>query len=452
MFLTKKHLSRRTLLRGAGTALALPLLDAMVPAHTALAQTAAAAVPRFVGIFSAHGWAATYWHDGRHNELAPTEDRNIGLGFVHQPLAPFQDKLCIVGGLDATSSMPPPGTSGGDHARAAASLTGAPPKKTGGPDIECGTSVDQYIAQRHGQGTLLPSIQLGIEDPGSNTGVCGWGYSCAYSNSVSWASPTQPLPHEVNPLVVFERLFGDGATPEERQARRLANASILDAVTQKTARLKQRLGNDDQLRLDAYLTNVREVERRVQLAAQSTGVVPEMELPFGPPQSIDEHIKLMWDLQVLAFQADITRVSSLLFCRDESNTSYPESGVMTANHSSSHHGEDPQRREDWAKINRYHMQTFAYFLQKLKDTPDGDGGSLFDNTLALWTSNMGNANQHSHVNVGQLIVGGAAGRHHPKRLNILDNGPTSNFLLSVLHMYDIENDSIGDSTRATSLS
>src|SRR5690606_34849620 len=283
MFLTKKHLSRRTLLRGAGTTLALPLLDAMLPAGVALAQTAAAPVPRFVGVFSAHGWSPTYWHDGR-TDVAATPGRNIGLGFVHAPLAPFKDQLTICAGLDATSSMPPPGTSGGDHARAAASLTGAAPKKTGGPDIECGTSVDQYIAQRYGQGTLFPSIQLGIEDPVCNTGVCGWGYRCAYSNSVSWASPTQPLPHEVNPLLVFERLFGDGATPEERQARRVANASILDAVTHKTSKLKQRLGNDDQLRLDAYLTTVREVERRVQLAAQSTGVVPEMELPFGPPQ------------------------------------------------------------------------------------------------------------------------------------------------------------------------
>src|SRR5690606_6185543 len=178
-----------------------------------------------------------------------------------------------------------------------------------------------------------------------------------------------------------------------------------------------------------------------------------MELPFGPPQSIDERIKLMWDLQVLAFQADITRVSALLYCRDESGVQYPESGVMTANHSASHHGEDKQRREDWAKINRYHMQTFAYFLDKLRNTPDGDNGSLLDNTLALWTSNMGNGNQHSHVNVGQLVAGGAMGRHKPKKLNLMEEGaPTSNFLLSILHMYDIEASSIGDSTGATSFS
>ncbi len=449
MFNTKKFLSRRTVLRGAGAAIALPFLDAMVPAHTALAQTAANPVPRFVGVFSSHGWSPTYWQDGR-PEIAPTAGRNLGLGFVHAPLAPFQDKLTICAGLDATSSMPPPGTSGGDHARAAASMTGAAPKKTGGPDIQCGTSVDQFIAQKYGQGTLLPSIQLGIEDPGSNTGVCGWGYSCAYSNSISWAGANKPLPHEVNPLVVFERLFGDGATPEERQARRLANASILDAVTGKIGSLKKTLPASDKLRMDAYLENVREVERRLQIATQSTSAAPTMDIPFAPPQSIDAQIKLMWDLQVLAFQADITRVSALLFCRDESGTSYPGSGVTTANHSSSHHGEDPKRREDWAKINRYHMQTFAYFLDKLKQSPDGES-NLFDNSLVLWTSNMGNANQHSHVNVGQLLVGGAMGRHKPKQLNITDTGPTANFLLSLLHMYGIDKDSIGDSTRATSL-
>ena len=451
MFITKKHIARREVLRGAGMTLALPLLDAMLPAHTALAQTAAAPVPRFVGIFASHGWAPTYWHDGR-PELEPTKGRNIGLGYIHAPLEPFQDQLTIVAGQDATSSMPPPGTSGGDHARAAAALTGAPPKRTGGPDIACGPSVDQLIAQKYGQDNLLPSIQLGIEDPGANTGVCGWGYSCAYSNSISWAAENKPLPHEVNPVVVFERLFGSGGTPEERQARRLVDASILDSMTGRIGHFKKGLGSMDKAALDTYLENVREVERRVHLAANSSTSIPSMDMPFGPPQSISEHIKLMWDLQILAFQADITRVSALLYCRDESGTQYPESGVMTANHSASHHGEDTTRREDWAKINRYHMRTFAYFLQRMKETPDADG-NLLDNTLALWTSNMGNGNQHSHVNVGQLIVGGAAGRHKPKQMNLMDEGqPTSNFLLSILHMYDIDANSMGDSTGVTSLS
>ncbi len=448
MFNTKKHISRRTVLRGAGAALALPFLESMVGAQTPLAKTAANPTPRFTGVFSAHGWSPTYWHDTR-TDIGPTEGRNIGLGFIHEPLKPFQDQLTICAGLDATSSMPPAGTSGGDHARTSASLTGAPPKKTGGPDIYCGISVDQVIAQKYGQEALIPSIQLGIEDPGSNTGVCGWGYSCAYTNSISWAGPSKPLPHEVNPLVVFERLFGEGGTPQERLARRKANTSILDAVTHRVADLKRNLPAGDRNRLSDYLENVREVERRLQLATNRSSAAPAMEMPFGAPQSIDEHIKLVWDLQLLAFQGDITRVSALLYARDESGTAYPESGVKAANHGSSHHGEDPVRREDWAKINRYQMQTLAYFLQKMKDTNDGDG-SLLDHSLLLWTSNMGNANQHSHVNVGSLLVGGASGAHKAK-LNVIAEGPTSNFLLTTLHMFGVDTESIGDSTRPVSL-
>lgn len=446
MFLTKKHLSRRTILRGAGVTLALPFLDSMVPAQTPLAATAANPKTRFLAVFSAHGWAPTYWNDGR-PDLPPTEGRNIGLGFVHTPLESFKDQLTIVGGLDATSSMPPPGSSGGDHARAAASLTGAPPKKTSGADIRCGASVDQIIAKKYGQDSLLPSLQIAIEDPGASTGVCGWGYSCAYTNSISWEGPTKPLPHEINPQVVFERLFGDGATPEERVTRKRTNGSILDTAMSEVSRLEKRLPGSDRARLGDYLESVREVERRLQLSAKRSNEAPEM--PVGVPQTIDDHIKLMWDLQLLAFQADITRVSALLYARDESNQTYPDSGVTAANHASSHHGEDPARREVWAKINRYQMKTLAYFLDKARQTRDGDG-SLLDHSLLFWTSNMGNANQHSHVNVGSLLVGGASGRHHAK-LNVMDEGPTSNLLLSVLHMFGVPDESIGDSTRAVSL-
>jgi hypothetical protein len=449
MFITKKRLSRRTVLRGMGVTLALPFLDSMVPAQTAVSKTAANAAPRFLGVVSSHGWSPTYWPDNR-PEVPPTEGRNVGIGFIHKPLEPFQDQLTICSGLDATAAMPPQGTTGGDHARLAASLTGAAPKKTGGPDIRCGISVDQVIAQKYGQETLLPSLQVGIEDPGSATGVCGWGYSCAYTNSVSWAGPTRPLPHEVNPVVIFERLFGDGATVEERVARKRASASIVDVVYTKANRLGQDLPASDRSRLNDYLENVQEVERRMQLAAKRTTGAPGMDMPFGPPPSIDEHIKLIWDLQLLAFQADITRVSALLFCRDESSTSYPESGVLTSNHPASHHGEDPKRREDWAKINRYHQKTFAYFLKKMKETPDGDG-NLLDHSLVLWTSNMGNANLHSHTNVGQLLVGGASGAHKPK-LNINADGPTSNFLLTTLHIMGISQDSLGDSTGPVSIS
>jgi uncharacterized protein DUF1552 len=444
MFLTKKHLSRRAMLRGAGATLALPLLDSMIPAGTALANTAANPVPRFIAVFAAHGWAATWWHDGRWNEQPQTEGRNVGLGYIHEPLAPYKSQLTLCAGLDATSSMPPPGSSGGDHARAAASLTGAPPRRTSGPDIFCGISVDQAIAQKYGQNTLLPSIQLGVEDPGANTGVCGWGYSCAYSNSVSWAGPTKPLPHEVNPLTIFEQLFGDGATADERAARRRANASILDTLLERVSDLNKTLPQSEQSKLSDYLENVREVERRATLAATQSGTSASMAKPESQPQSIDARIKLMWDLQHVALQADITRVSSLLFCRDESGTVYPDSGITTPNHPASHHGEDPAKRREWAQINRYHMGTLAYFLDKLKNTPDGDG-TLLDHTLLLWTSNMGNANQHSHVGVGQMIVGGASGRHKA-RLNLVEKGHTSNFLLSVLHMYGIDTPTFGDST------
>ena len=448
MIITKKHLPRRTILRGAGAAIALPFLDAMAPAATALAQTAAVPqAPRFLGLVAAHGWACTYWHDAD-PELTPTPGRNVGLGFIHTPLEPFQDQLTIVAGLDGTSSMPPAGQTGGDHARLAAALTGAPPSRTG---IHLGPSVDQLIAQKYGQNDLLPSLQVGIEDPGANTGVCGWGYSCAYTNSISWAGAARPLPHEINPQVVFERLYGDGASAEQRLARKKTNASILDRVMGRISDVNKSLSASDRTRLNEYLENVREVERRVQLSANAVLEAPDIDLSGGPGRAIDEHIRLMWDLQFLAFQGNITRVSALLLVRDESGTSYPESGVNTAHHGSSHHGEDPQRREDYAKINRYHGKLLANFLKKMKETPDGDGNML-DNSLVFWTSNMGNANQHSHVNVGALMVGGAGGRHKTGTVrNVVAQGPTSNLLLSLLHMYDIEADSMGDSTGSVSL-
>jgi len=449
MYLSKKYIPRRSFLRGVGVTLALPLLDSMIPAQTPLAKTAATPKTRFTAIFSPHGWSPTYWADGR-PDIAPTEGRNVGLGFIHQPLAPWRDKLTIVSGLDATSSMPPPGSSGGDHSRASAVFTGATPKKTAGADIYCGASVDQIIAQKFGQDTLLPSIQLAIEDPGANTGICGWGYSCAYSNSISWASPSKPLPHEINPQIVFEHLYGDGSTPEERLARKQASGSILDAVTRKVTRLQKMLPASDRARLNDYLESVRELERRLQIAAKASNEVPNEEIPFGVPESFDEHVKLHFDLQALAFQGDITRVSSLMYARDVSLRAYPESGVKTPNHPSSHHGEDPKRREDWAKINQYHMKCFAYFLKKLEATPDGDG-NLLDHSLIVWGSNMGNANQHSHVNVGYLMAGGASGNHKPKQLNIHESGPTSNILLSTLRLMGIPKDSIGDSTRAVAI-
>jgi len=442
VFITKKHISRRTLLRGAGAALAIPLLDSMVPAFTPFAKAAVTPkAPRFVGIFNAHGWAPDFWEFA----TGPISE----LPFVLKPLDQWKDKVTVISGLDATGSMPAPGETGGDHSRSASVFSGVRPKKTVSEDIYLGTTIDQMIAQQYGQDTALPSIQLGIEDQ-SSLATCPWGYSCAYVNSVSWAGPTKPLPHEANPQVVFERLFGDGSNAQERQARKQAQTSLLDAVTQEVARLNNALPATDRTRLNEYLEDIREIERRLHNVAKSANVSPDAEVPFGIPESFSEHINLMWDLQVLAFRADITRVSTLMYAHDVSMRSYPESGVATANHAASHHGGTPKRVEDWAKINRYHVQCLPYFLNKLKSTPDGEG-SLLDHTLVLWASNMGDSNLHSHRNVGHMMVGGAGGRHSGG-VHIKAEAPTANLLLTTLRLFGIEKERIGDSTGLVSLS
>ena len=441
MFITRKHISRRTLLRGAGVSLALPLLDSMVPALTPFAKAAVTPKnPRFVGVFNAHGWAPEYWEfaDGRLAELP----------FVLKPLDQWRDSVTVFSGLDATSSMPSAGETGGDHSRSAAVFSGVPPKKTVSEDIYLGTTIDQIIAQRYGQDNALPSLQLGIEDQ-SALATCPWGYSCAYVNSVSWSGPTKPLPHEANPQLVFERLFGDGSSPQERLARKQAQASLLDAVTHEVARLNGKLPGTDRSRLNEYLEDIREIERRLQNVAKSADASPDAQVPFGIPESFTEHINLMWDLQALAFRADITRVSTLMYAHDVSMRSYPESGVATANHAASHHGGAPKRLEDWAKINRYHVQCLNYFLNKLKSTPDGDG-NLLDHTLILWASNMGDSNLHSHKNVGHMLIGGAMGRHKGG-VHITAPGSTANLLLTTLRLAGIEKDRIGDSTGPISL-
>jgi hypothetical protein len=441
-FVTRKHISRRMLLRGAGVSLALPLLDSMFPALAPLARAQAAAkIPRFVGVFNPHGWAPEY-------STIETEGALGDLPFILKPLDAWKSHITVISGLDATSSMPPPGTTGGDHSRSAAVFSGVQPKKTVSEDIYLGTTIDQIIAQKYGQDNALPSIQLGIEDQ-SALATCPWGYSCAYVNSISWAGPTKPLPHEANPQVVFERLFGDGSNSQERQARRQARISLLDAVSNEVARLNRSLPATDRTRLDEYLEDIREIERRLHNVAKSADISPEAQVPAGMPESFTDHINLMWDLQALAFQADITRVSTLMYAHDVSMRSYPESGVTTANHAASHHGGVPKRVEDWGKINRYHVERLPYFLTKLKSIPDGDG-SLLDHTLIFWASNMGDGNLHSHKAVPNMLIGGASGRHTGGR-HIKASGTTANLLLTVLHLYGIEQQSIGDSTGTLSL-
>jgi Protein of unknown function (DUF1552) len=439
VFISKKHIPRRTFLRGAGITLALPLLDSMFPA-LARAETTPK-VPRFVGIFNPHGWEPGHW--------AMKEGTLGELPYILAPLDPWKDSVTVISGLDATSSMPAVGETGGDHSRSAATFSGVRPKKTVSADIHLGVTIDQIIAEKYGQDTLLPSIQVKCEDQ-SSLATCPWGYSCAYVNSVSWTGPTKPLPFEANPQVVFERLFGDGGSAQERAARKQAKASLLDAVSVEVARLNKTLPSTDRTRLDEYLDDIREIERRLENVARSAEASADIQVPFGIPESFSEHINLLWDLQVLAFRADITRVSTLMVAHDVSMRVYPECGVTSGNHPTSHHGGRPATVEAWAKINRYHVQCLTPFLAKLKSTPDGDG-SLLDHTLIFWASNMSDGNLHSHKAVPNMFIGGASGRHKGGR-HIVRTGTTANLLLKTLHMFGIEQESVGDdSTEPVSL-
>jgi hypothetical protein len=443
MFLAKKHISRRTILRGAGAMLSLPLLDAMVPAATALAQTPAAGKPRFVGCFVPHGAAPGYW-------VPKTEGRlDAELPYNWKPLEPFRNQTVILSGLHSRSAEPPPGVTGADHWVAAAFMCANKPRKTTGADVYAGTTIDQLIAQKIGQENLMPSMQLAVEDPGAASSNCGEGYSCTYTNTISWASPTSPLPMELNPQVVFERMFGDGSTAQQRNSRRKRDASILDSLTDSLTRLRSQVSTSDRQRLESYETNVREIERRLQIAMKASTVAPEnMAVPVGVPQTFDEHIKLQFDLMALAFQADITRVGTLLFARDLTGRTYPASEAPTSGfHGVSHHGEDPRRIAELAKINVYHVKMIAHLVDRLAKTEDGDG-TLLDRSLVLFGSNMGNSNQHVHYDVPHVLVGGGngtmkGGRHlaYPSK-----TVPTGNLLLSILDKYGIHQDSIGDST------
>ena len=451
-FITKKHLSRRTLLRGAGVTLALPLLDSMVPAQTPLARTAAVPKTRFTGIFVPHGAAPGWWvpeGGGPGEPKAAPGSKNFEYPMIMKPLEAFRDQTTIVSGLWSKSAEPPPGQTGADHWVAAAFLCADKPRKTTGSDIYDGTTIDQMIAQKIGQDSLLPSLQLALEDPGANSSNCGEGYSCAYSNSISWASPTQPLPMELDPQVAFERLFGAGGSVEERMSRKEQDRSILDSITQSLVRFGRDLGAGDRARLDEYATHIRELERRLEIAKKSSGQADTNGFiaPAGVPESFDEHVKLHFDLQALAFQADITRVSTVLYARDLTARSYPESGSPGGFHGLSHHAENPDTIAKYAKVNQYHVKCLAYFVEKLRNTRDGDG-TLLDHSLILYGSNMGDSNQHLHYDVPYVLVGGASGQLKGNRhLNYPSKSVTSgNLLQSVLGMYGVNVDKIGDGT------
>jgi uncharacterized protein DUF1552 len=452
MLITQKHIPRRAFLRGAGITLALPLLDAMLPAQTPLAKSGALPKTRFTGIFVPHGMAPGYWipGGGGPGEPKPAQGAKLEYPMIMKPLEPFRDRTVLLSGLWSKSAEPPPGQTGADHWVAAAYLCANKPKKTTGADVEDGTTIDQLIAQKIGQETLLPSLQLALEDPGANSSNCGEGYSCVYSNTISWASPTQPLPMELDPQVAFERLFGSGSTEKERAARREQKRSILDSVNQSLARFKRDLGPTDRARLEEYETDIREIERRLDLARRSSGQADTngFSAPAGIPESFDEHVKLHFDLQKLAFQADITRVSTVLFARDLTARTYPESGVNSPFHGASHHAENPTNIERYSHINQYHVKCLAYFVDSLSKIKEADGKTLLDHSLILYGTNMGDSNQHLHYDVPHILVGGASGqlkgdRHLHYETKTVTTG---NLLLSILDLYGIHQDSIGDST------
>ncbi|MEP7352043.1 MAG: DUF1552 domain-containing protein [Acidobacteriota bacterium] len=445
MFITKKYISRRTILRGAGVALALPLLDSMIPAQTPLARTAANVKTRFSGLFVPHGMAPGYWiPDGA------TLDPNK-LPAILTELKGLTDQTVVLSGLWAKSAEPPEGVTGADHWVAAAYMAAEKPKKATGADLHNGITIDQLIANRIGQDNPLPSLQQAIEDPGANSSNCGEGYSCAYTNSISWATNNIPLPMELNPQVVFERLFGDvqAKTPAERAARRDQDRSILDSITSNLASFKKGLGAADRVRVDEYADSVREIERRLEVAKKSTGAANQegIVVPAGIPDSFDEHIKLQFDLQALAYQGDITRVSSLLYARDLTGRSFPAAETNTSFHGGSHHAENPDRIKDYSLINKYHVKCLAYFAEKLKSIKEGDG-TLLDHSLILYGTNMGDSNQHLHYDVPHILIGGAGGqlkggRHLSFKTKTTTTG---NLMLSILNMYGVQQQSLGDST------
>ena len=451
MFVTKKHLSRRTVLRGMGVSMALPFLESMVPAQTALKKTAAVPRPRLCAIEMVHGSAGSTVDGSNKHYWSPEKDgSDFELSRTLEPLEKFRDYLTIISDTD----LRPAGAfseaeEGGDHFRSSSVfLTAAHPKLTMGADILCGTSIDQLYAQQFGQDTPLPSLQVCIESVDAS-GHCDYGYACVYSDTISWASPTQPLPMTIDPRMVFESLFGDGSTPEERALRQQANGSILDRIVHRVSVLQKGLPASDRTRLNEFLEDVREIERRIQKTEQHnrSGIARALPAaPVGVPDAFEDHVKLMFDLQALAFMTDTTRCSAFKMSRDVCQRVYPESGVKVPFHTCSHHGESPAKIADFAKVNRYHVSLVPYFLEKLKNAPDGDG-NLLDHSLILYGSPLGDSNAHNHKRVPVFLAGKANGKVKGNlHVRCAESTPMANVLLTVMHKVGMTAESIGDST------
>ena len=455
-FITGKKLQRRTFLKGVGATVALPLLDAMVPAGR---PWAAEERTRFVAIEQVHGAAGCNEWGATQNLWAPAEvGRKFDLSPSSlSPLDPWREHLTIISNTDTRMAEAySPGEIGADHFRSSAVfLTQAHPKQTRGSDVFVGTSMDQLYAQRFGQDTPIPSMQLCIENV-DQSGGCAYGYSCVYTDSISWAAPDEPLPLIRDPRVAFEMLFGAGATPEERARRRRTNASILDWITEEVSYLQRELGPNDHRRLERYLENVRELERRIQSveAQNSSGEVRELPgAPAGVPDSFEEHMRLMFDIQALAFASDMTRVFSFKMGRDASSRVYPESGTDKPFHPASHHGGNEEAILDFEKINRYHVGMLPYFLEKLSEIQEGDA-TMLDKTMILFGSPMGDPNIHNHRRCPLIVLGRANGQMEGNlHLKAPDGTPMANAMLSLLHRLGMDDmESFGDSTGEFSFS
>ena len=433
MFITKKHLSRRTLLRGIGVGAALPLLDSMLPAQTRLAKPTV----RLGFVYLPHGAIMNQW-------TPPTEGAGFEFSPILKPLEPLRDYVNVVSGLGHRAAD----TTAVHSLSPTTWLSGVRPKPTQGVDAYAGVTADQIAAREIGQDSLLPSLELATEDNSALIGACDRDYGCIYMNTLSWRTPTTPLPMEINPRKVFERLFGSGGSAEERAARIKEDRSILDQITADAGALQKTLGAKDRAMVGDYLESVREIERRIQKAGQqqldSYSELPEA--PVGIPYAFEEHINLMYDLLALAYQTNVTRVFTFMVAREESNKTYPQIGVHDGHHATSHHQNKPEKIEKLVKIQQYHIGLFARFLDKLKNTPDGDG-SLLDHSVLLYGSNMSNSNVHNHFPLPNLLVGGGAGTLKGGRhLRYEDHTPMTNLLVSAMDKAGIRQETLGDST------
>src|SRR3954470_10371599 len=434
MYVSRKSIPRRTFLSGMGVMVGLPLLEAMVPAFTALAQTAANPKPRFGAVYFPNGAIVDQW--------IPEQ---VGAGFafkpILKPLEPFKDQMVIVSNLTRSH----PGSQVGDHAVSAAGfLTGVWPKRTEAEDVFANTSIDQVVAQQIGQETPFPSLEVATEDFTGYVGACSPGFNCAYLNTISWRTPSTPLPMDINPRVVFERMFDGGATAAQRASRMREQRSLLDSISEEANRLQRGLGTRDRARVADYLDNIREIERRLERAEAHAAGDVTFDAPVGVPDSFEEHVALMFDLLALAYEADVTRVFSFMLSRELSQRTYPQIGVTEQHHSVSHHGNDAQKIAQNVKVNTYHATLFARFLDKLAATPDGDG-SVLDHSLIFYGGGMGNPNPHASDPLPVIAVGGGVGRG-PRHVKLAARTPVGNLWLAVANKYGADMKAFGDSS------